>query len=156
MLLALSIRDLDKYDGIIDLQKLANTFPGIHLRIRERFGVHLAWDDGKPQIDDPDPPETPALVEMMHRIERYPIPEQVKEQVEEMQRRAASLKAEYDAAWEAWMALPTEEKMIQEFHDRIIRECMRANTEPTETGTAPSQETPEVALQSGPAPTENI
>mgnify|MGYP003480686986 CR=1 FL=1 len=93
---------------------------------------------------------------MMHRIERYPIPEQVKEQVEEMQRRAAPLKAEYDAAWEAWMVLPTEEKAIQEFHDKIIRECMSANTEPTETGTTSSQETSEVALQSGHAPTEKI
>jgi hypothetical protein len=143
-------------EGTIDLQKLAQTFPGVLIKMSDEAGVQLVWDDGKPDIKDVDPPEVPALVEMMHRIERYPIPEQVKEQVEEMQRRAAPLKAEYDAAWEAWMALPTEEKATQEFHDRIIRECMRANTEPTETRATKTEEEIQVALWKGPVSAQEV
>ena len=143
-------------EGTIDIQKLAQTFPGIGIRMSDEFGVQLVWDDGKPPIEDPPSPRVPEEVDLVTVLGRYPIPDLVKDQVDEIKMRCAPTFAAYEARWREWLALPTEEKAVQEFHDRIIRECMVANAESTETGAATTEEASEVALHRGPAPTEKI
>jgi hypothetical protein len=54
------------------------------------------------------------------------------------------------------LELPTKEKTVQEFHDRIIRECMRANTESTETGATQTEEAAQVALWKGSVPAQEV
>lgn len=143
-------------EGTIDLQKLAQTFPGIHIKMSDELGVQLVWDDGKPPIEDPDPPAVPDEVSLVAVLERYPIPDQLKDQVDEIRTRCGPIVAAYELKWKAWLELPTKEKAVQEFHDRIIRECMRANTESTETGEAKTEEAIQVALWKGPVPAQEV